>query len=136
MTPLADILGGLAARLRTIAGLRVLDYVPDAIAPPTAIVQLPRSIAFDLVAGRGADSVDLRVLVLVGAVSDRASTRNLARYLDGAGATSVKAAIEGEPTLGGLKVDAYVPRVENTGSYSFAGVDYLGALFVVNVTAA
>ncbi len=132
---LQTILGGLAARLRTIAGLRAFDYMPEVIAPPTAIVQLPEGINYDLTFGRGADTYDLRVLLLVAKGTDRAASANLAGYLNAAGPTSVKAAVEADDTLGGLVDVANVKRARGVGSYTVAGVEYLGATFDVEVTA-
>lgn len=135
MTPLQAILDALAASLDAIPGLRVFGYTPDQIAPPTAIVQLPRSIDFDLTYNRGADTYVVPVLLLVGKVSDRASSANLASYLDAAGPTSVKAAIEVDDTLGGLIDDCRVTGATGIGSYTFAGVEYLGAEFNLVVVA-
>lgn len=135
MTSLQAILDGIAARLRTLPGLRVVAYVPDQIAPPTAIVQLPRSIDFDLTYGRGADSYRIPVLLLVAKVSDRASSSNLAAYLAADGATSVKAAVEADSTLGGIVDDCHVAQATGIGSYTFGGIDYLGAEFTLEVVA-
>ncbi len=122
-----QIIDAIAARLRTITGLRVFDYMPDNIAPPAAIVQLPRNIDFDLTFGRGADLMMIPVLVLVAKVSDRASYNNLARYLALEGATSIKGAIDGN--LGGVVNDATVTRASGIGSYPVGGVDFMGATF-------
>jgi hypothetical protein len=130
---LRAILEAVGARLATIPGLRVFTHVPDVLAPPAAIVQLPRSVQFDLTAGRGADTYNLGVLVVVGKVSDRASTANLAQYLDAEGPTSIKEALDGD--LGGVVDSARVESYENVGSYPFAGVEYLGAEFQLEVVA-
>lgn len=124
------IIAAIATRLRTIQGLRVFDYMSDGIAPPTAIVSLPRQIDFDLTYGRGSDTLTIPVLVLVAKVSDRASTTNLAKYLDLSGPTSIKEVIEADSDIG----DFYVPRASNVGAYTFGAIDYLGATFDVQVT--
>lgn len=135
MTPLQAILKAIGVRLQTLAGLRVFDYMPDAIAPPTAIIQLPRSINFDLTWGRGADSYVIPVLLLVGKASDRAGSTNLASYLNAAGSTSVKAAVEADATLGGLVDDCRVTAANGIGSYTFGAVEYLGCSFDLAVVA-
>lgn len=132
---LSAIMDGLAAALRTISGLRVYAHVPDNLAPPAAIVQLPRSIDYDLTWGRGADVYTIPVLALVGSASDRASHANLAAYLDADGLTSIKAAIEADVTLGGVVDDARVSRADGVGAYTFAGVEYAGALLTVAIVA-
>ena len=128
---LSDITDAIAARLRTIAGLNAYPYAPGTLAPPAAVVQLPREIDFDLVYGRGADTLTFPVMVLVGAVDERASQSNLSRYLDPA--TGLKSVLDGD--LGGAVQDATVQRATGVGSYTVGGVDYLGAVFELEVVA-
>ncbi|HSH58625.1 MAG TPA: hypothetical protein VK988_03085 [Acidimicrobiales bacterium] len=127
------ILDAIAAGLRTIAGLRVFDFMPDTISPPAAIVQLPRTINFDLTFGRGSDALVIPVLVVVAKVSERAAYNSLAAYLNLDGPTSVKQALDGN--LGGVVDDAHVVRATGIGSYSIGGIDYMGCLFEVNIIA-
>lgn len=127
---LQDIIDSLAERLRTINGLNVYAYVPGTLAPPAAVLQLPRTIDFDLVYGRGADTYLFPVMVLVGAVDAQASYENLARFLDASGPASIKAALDGD--LGGAG-DVEVKRATGVGSYSVGGVDYAGATFELEV---
>ncbi len=135
MTPLSAILDALAAALEAIPGLRGYAYVPDVLAPPAAVVQLPTAIDFDVTWGRGADAYRVPVLLVVGAASYRAAHAALASYLDAAGPTSVKAAVEADSTLGGLVDDARVVRADGIGSYSFGATEYAGALFTIAITA-
>jgi hypothetical protein len=130
---LAAILEAVGARLETIAGLRVFTHVPDSLAPPAALVELPRRIQFDLTAGRGADTYDLVVVVVVGRVSARGASAALAGYLDPEGPTSIKETLDGD--LGGAVDSARVESVENVGTWTFAGVEYLGAEFHIEVVA-
>ncbi len=130
---LVDILNAVAARLDTITGLRVFDHVPSALEPPAAVVQLPKDIDFDLTAGRGGDTYNLVVLLLAAKADARAAHLNLAKYLDAAGPTSIKETLDGD--LGGAVDTARVTRVSNVGAYTFAGVDYIGAEFDIEVVA-
>lgn len=131
---LGAVMDAIGVRLAAITGLRVVDYPPDAVNPPMAIVSLPSDpIEFDSVAGRGADRVAVPISVLVGKVSDRAARDAIAGYLSGTGATSVKVAVEGaDATLGGLvhtvRVTSARVDVVTVGS-----IDYLGASFDVEV---
>ncbi len=134
MPALQAVLEALSSRLATIQGLRTFAYVPDLISPPCAIVQLPRTIDFDLVYGRGADTYTIPVMALVGKGDDRSSHSKLASYLNPDGPTSFKGVLEADPSLGNLVDDVRVLRADGVGAYTFGGVEYAGALFTVAVT--
>jgi hypothetical protein len=99
MTP-SNVRDGLKTRLATITGLRTYDIVPDGIAPPAAVVGL-LSLDFDMSMQRYLDHGGIEILVIVGRMSERAAQDKLDAYLSGSGASSIKAAIEGDTTLGG-----------------------------------
>lgn len=126
------VMDGLGARLATIAGLRVFDYPPDNASPPAAIVGLPTALEYDATKGRGVDRCVVPVMVVVGRVAERAARDAVSLYLAGAGASSVKAAVDGP--LGGSAHTARVmeARVEVV---TLGGVEYLGATFDVEVYA-
>jgi hypothetical protein len=122
------VMDALGVRLATIAGLRVYDYRADNVAAPAAIVGLPTAIDYDGTKGRGSDRLVVPVVVLVGRVSDRASRDLLSAYIAGAGARSVKAAIEGAIDLGGA---AQTTRVTSAvvAEITVANVVYIGVTF-------
>lgn len=123
------VMDAIGTRLVGVTGLRVYDYAADAAAPPAAIVALPEIVEYDAVAGRGADRTVIPVTVLVGKVSDRAARDQLAQYVSGAGASSVKAAIEGtDSTMGGACQTVRVTAA-NVNVVTVGGIDYLGASF-------
>lgn len=126
------VMDALGARLVGVTGLRVYDYAADAANPPAAIVSLPETVEYDVVAGRASDRVVIPVTVLVGRVSDRAARDQLAQYVSGTGASSVKSAIEGIDGLGGV---AHTVRVTDAtiNIVTIQAVDYLGASFNVEV---
>lgn len=126
------VMDAIGARLVGVTGLRVYDYAADAANPPAAIVSLPETVEYDVVAGRSADRVVIPVTVLVGRVSDRAARDQLAQYVSGTGASSVKSAIEGVDGLGGV---AHTVRVTDASIniVTIQAVDYLGASFNVEV---
>jgi hypothetical protein len=80
--------------------------------------------------GRGSDRMRLQVEVLVGKVSDRAARKVLAAYCDGTGSSSIKAVIEA-----GTYTAFSAVRVEECtfGVVSVAAVDYLGAVFTLDI---
>lgn len=131
---LQAILDGLAVALRTIPELRVFSYSPDVIAPPAAVVQLPSSITYGITFGGALDTYTIPVLVLVGSASDRAAQSNLASYMSTTGPNSIKGAVAGDSTLGGIVDIATITRCTGAASYTIGGTDYLGARFDAEVT--
>lgn len=142
MASSTDIRNGLKARLDTISGLRTHAFVVGDIAPPAAVI-IPGdpsrkgvfAIDFDATMGRGSDDYIFTVLLLVSNKVERVSQEALDAYLEGSGATSVKAAIEGEKTLGGVCHFANVVGVRDYGLVTYGGQTYVGAEFIVEVCA-
>lgn len=124
------VMDAIGTRLVGVTGLRVYDYAADAASPPAAIVALPETVEYDVVMGRTADRAVIPVTVLVGKVSDRVARDQLAQYVSGTGAQSIKTAIEGgsDPNLGGVAhtVRVTAARIEVV---TIQAIDYLGASF-------
>jgi hypothetical protein len=135
MTALTDLRTGLANRLSTINGLRSSSYIPDNPQPPVAIV-MPGRIQYDQAFGRGSDEYQFTIMLIVGRVADRASQTNLDAYCASSGSASVKAAVEGDRTLGGKALDCRVTEMTNQGSLAIGDVTYHTAEFNVSVIAA
>lgn len=133
MGTLSAIRDGLKTRLATITGLRAYDTIPDDINIPAAIVGVPESIEFDTTYGRGADRYTIPVRVYASLASERAGQDKLDGYLAASGSGSVKAAIEGDPTLGGAAHTTRVTQARGYGVYEIAGVSYLGVEFICEV---
>jgi hypothetical protein len=131
---LDQIFQALGDKLDGISGLRVYRYIPDQVAVPAAIVQWPTDIYYDQTFG-GLVKYMFRVMVVVGTASDRASTPALASYINATGPTSVKEVLEVDDTLGDLVDHTTVVKASGVGNYSFAGTDYLGCVFDVEVVA-
>lgn len=130
MTP-TGVRQGLATAMDTIAGLRCFDYVPDSLAVPAAVVE-PLEINYDRAMGNGADYYRAFILIIVGRMSDRSSQDRLDAYLPPTGASSIKAAIEADRTLGGacstLTVTGALPR-----EVVVSGVDMIAYRFEVDI---
>lgn len=122
---------GLSTALDTITGLRCFDYVPDSLSPPAAVVE-PIEIIYDEAMSRGLDFYRCFILVIVGRMSDRSSQDRLDAYVAGSGASSVKAALEADKTLGGacstLQVTTALPR-----TIVVSGIDMIAYRFEVEV---
>jgi hypothetical protein len=128
---LGDVMDDLAAALGTIDGLRVFPYWADRISPPAAVVAWPDPLTYDAAMARGADRAEIPVIVLAGRVDARSARDVLGRYCDGAGAHSVKAAVDGYDTATAYD-SARVMRVE-FGTIIVSAIDYLAATFYIDV---
>lgn len=113
---------GLKTRLQTISGLRVYDIIPDKVTPPSAIVgQL--DFTFDIDNARGLDQATCDIYVIVQRLDARSGQNKLDEYLS-SGSKSIKAAIEGDRTLGGAVNTLRVTSAE-AGTYIEGEVTFL-----------
>lgn len=92
-----NVLNEVATALRTIPPLagRVYAWNVGKVTPPAAIVDLPEKVVYDATYVRGADSLDLTFMVILGALTERTTSSTLSAYLSGSGTNSVKAAVDG-----------------------------------------
>jgi len=119
----SQVRDALKTRLQTISGLRVYEVIPEPVTPPCAIVgQL--DFTFDIDNARGLDQANVDIYVIVQRFSERAGQDKLDSYLAGSGATSIKAAIEGDRTLGGTVSTLRVIGAES-GTYDSQGNTFL-----------
>lgn len=132
MASVTTLRDALATRCGTITGLRTSSYVPDAPRPPVAIV-MPQRVVYDLNARRGADRFYFTIIVMVARADDRAAQANLDPYI--VGASSIKAAVEGDRTLGGAADTCRVVEMRDYGMIPVGDTIYLGAYFTVEVVA-
>jgi hypothetical protein len=123
---------GIANNLASIAGLRSSWFVPDNPTPPIAIV-VPERVDFDTAMRRGLDTYTFRVLVIAQRASERNAQSTLDTFCDPTGATSVKAAIESDRTLGGTANDCRVTDLTDYGPLTVGETQYLAATFSVTV---
>jgi hypothetical protein len=138
-----DVMDRLVAAAATAVGVPALvltqyGYVPDKIEAPCVFAQL-KPIEFDKTFGRGTDEMFVTIHVRTSRTSDREGQRLLNSYLDGSGASSIKAAMEaakgapGALALAGACDDFHVQRVSEPTEYTHGGIPYLGAEFTVRV---
>jgi hypothetical protein len=127
----SQVRDGLKTRLQTITGLRAYDLIPDTVVPPCAVVgQL--DFTFDIDNARGLDQAQVDVLVIVQRFSERAGQDKLDAYLAGSGASSIKAAIEGDRTLGGTVNTLRVTGAE-AGTYESQGIQFLSYRYRITI---
>jgi hypothetical protein len=108
--------------------------VPDEPKPPIAVI-FPETVSFDTSFGRGLDEYTFTIQLIVSKVSDRNAQSNLDGYCNPDGATSVKAAVESDRTLGGLIQDLRVTEARDYRAATINENTYLTVTFVVTVYA-
>ncbi|MGH3629535.1 MAG: hypothetical protein ACRDRL_19125 [Sciscionella sp.] len=128
---IAAIMAGVETRLKTITGLRTSDIVADQITPPQALVGVPPIPSYRIAMGRGAYQLDLTVTVLVSAALDRVGQIQLAGYADITGDMSIRAAVEGDRTLGGVVADCIVTAFRPLGLDEVGAIGYYGGVFTL-----
>lgn len=133
-TTVTQIKEGLQTRLATISGLRSYVQQPDNNNAPFAWPML-ESITYNGAMGGGLIIHTFTVSVVVGRASERTAQNALDGYLSYAGASSVRAAIEGDRTLGGVVQDLIVESASNISTLDANDTTYLMVDFRVVVYA-
>lgn len=139
MSDIADVLTAFASRVKTGMGSdplsgRTFAFVPDSMVTPWAVA-LPASgdfLEYDTTFD-GADDFGLLLRVIVGAEFSRTAQAQLLAYMDRSGSTSIRAAVYGDRTLGGIVSDLKVTGWQNYGDVEWSGVVYFGAEMTVTV---
>lgn len=127
-----EVKQGLANRLATITGLRAFAYQPDQLNAPIAFSMLD-NILYHRTMATAMTEMSFTVTVIVCKADSRSAQSQVDPYVSATGASSVKAAIEGDRTLGG-KVDDLV--VNSAGGMQIVNAedgDYLSVDFNVTV---
>lgn len=127
---LAEVMDEVAARLRSINGLRVWEWPAASVTPPAAVVAYPDEYTPHATYVRGADKMTLPVFVVVGKASERSSRDLLSDYVDGSGARSLIAVLES-----GNYTAFHSLTVSNIefDTMRIAETDYLAAIFDCNI---
>lgn len=122
-----------AALATALAGVTGFDgklvqstgYAPDAIDPPW--VYPAGAVGTYDETQDGAAGVVWTIRILTSRVEDQAGQEALDAFLSDSGPSSTKAALEADPTLGGLVDDLAVQGYEGYRMFEVAGTDYYGA---------
>ncbi len=132
----SDIAAALATALETIPGLRTASYLPDTFSPPVALIAID-SVEYHGAFAGGDVTHTFEVHLIVSRGSDRVAMLALEGYMSQAGSLSVKAALEADPSLGGLVSSLVVQRSGPPASLSIgtSAVVYVWVPFTVAVHA-
>lgn len=128
----SQVLNGLKTRLATISTLRASSFQPDNFQPPLAFPQI-NSIAYHGTMGGGDVVFDCTVMVVIGRFSDRLSQSLMDDYLAFSGASSVRAAIEADRTLGGVASTLIVARSASIRGMTVGEAEYISSEIAVTV---
>lgn len=120
----SQVADGLKTRLATINGLRTFSYQPEQLNPPVAFPVL-ESVEYHGAMSGGDVRMRFMIFVVVGRYLDRVAHSNLDGYLSYSGATSLRAAIEGDKTLGGVAQTLILDGGMSIGSLTVAEADFL-----------
>lgn len=130
----SQVADGLKARLATISGLRTFSFQPEQVNPPVAFPVL-ESIDYHKAFGGGGVRMSFTIIVIVGRYVDRVAHANLDGFLSFDGATSLRAAIEGDRTLGGVAQTLVMDSSLSIGALAVAEAEFLQVSFSVLVHA-
>jgi len=130
----SQVAEGLKARLATVSGLRTFSYQPEQINPPVAFPVLD-SVEYHGAFGGGNVRMRFMVFVIVGRYLDRVAHSNLDGFLSYSGATSLRAAIENDKTLGGVAQTLVLDTGMQITALTVAEADFLQVQFSVLVHA-
>lgn len=128
---LGDVMDEIADAVRTIPTVsgRTYAWPVQSVTPPCAFIPFPEG-TFDLGYQRGADELDLSVVVLVSAVDSRASRDAVLAYMSGDGVESVKAAVEGATYTAFDSVRVESVAVEE---YFIGDIPYIAMVFPLDI---
>jgi len=120
----SQVADGIKVRLATISGLRTFSYQPEQLNPPVAFPVL-ESVEYHRAFGGGDVQMRWQIFVIVGRYLDRVAHSSLDGFLSYSGATSLRAAIEGDRTLGGVANTLVLDSGLSVGSLTVAEAEFL-----------
>jgi hypothetical protein len=107
------IRAAIGANLATLVAAEGMQFTPYMLAeptPPTVQVLGSGDIVYDVAMQRGGDQNEVLVQAFVSMISDIGGQMKLDRLLASSGPSSMKEAIQSDPTLGGIVDDLRVTR--------------------------
>jgi hypothetical protein len=129
-----EVREALAAQLATIPGLRTTTEQADQVNPPVAVI-MPVSGTFIRYGATFDDNADITLrAILLAAKTDTSGGQDLMdTYLAVTGDSSINAAIQADPTLGGIVQSASLAEATGYGLISWNNIEYLGCQMIVEI---
>lgn len=135
MTNIADIRAGLRDRLATIAGLHVYTEWPDTVTPPAVLIKAVGA-QHEQTFGLG-DAITEMQIELQMALATKGGLANAQKaielYLSNTGASTIREAITGDRTLGGVVHYTFVRGWRSYDTVEINTSEFLGAIVDVEV---
>lgn len=118
-----------------VTGLRVYDTVPESPALPALLI-LPVETDFFKAFGRGSDTHQIDLFLMLSRTVPRTGQDSLDAYVGGSGSQSIRAVVFANQTLGLTDgTQAIVSGMSRYGgSFPAAGIDHIGAALRLVVT--
>jgi hypothetical protein len=134
MADMKAIRAALAVKLSS-TGLSVHANAPGQVTPPTAVIIPDRPAIVYGQTFDGETTVTLLAIVLVSAANDATGQDLIDDYVSSSGTKSINASVQADPTLAGAVESAAVLQVSTYGLVEYAGQQYMGATFLVQIYA-
>lgn len=129
---LKDVMEEIAGKLSLFTGLNVFDYPIDSVTPPAGILSYPDRIEYDITYGRGEDMFwNLPVYMITDRVDSKSARNQVSEWTDPTSINSVKTFLDSE-AYGSCGSVLVVNATFDT--MSIAGIDYLVAVFELNIS--
>lgn len=120
----SQVVAGLKTRLATISGLRTFSYQPAQIMPPIAFPVISQ-VRYHGMMGGGMPIYECVVYLIVGRYTDDRAMSDIDDYVAFSGAKSLRAALEGDQTLGGVAQSVLVSTTTDITSVQQADAEFL-----------
>ena len=137
MATLTEIRDAIKTIVETnIAGLKVCPRVPGQAPSSPSLIVRPAAVPadFDEAMGKGLDRWDFDLIVVIGYGDEDIAQKKLDGYVDGGGASSIRAVIFANKTLGqSTTTTAHVSGVIAYGPRDDAGYDHVSATLRLTV---
>lgn len=129
MATLEAIRDGVKTTIEAVVSdITAYDTVPDVTNLP-ALVCVPLTADFDVAMGRGLDTWEFELYVLVSTADMGIGQDALDAYVTGAGAKSIRAAVFGNRSLGLDGTNATVTGMSDYGAkFNVADLQHIGAI--------
>lgn len=135
MASIKALRDGIKTRLAAVTGIYTHDTIPDDVYPPAAIVGFPTAVRYDFAMRTAVSRYTFPVRVIAGRTTERESQDKIDDLCSPDGALSIRAAVDADPTLGGVAHSSRVVEARDFGVYEVAGVSYIGGEFEIEVIA-